>query len=167
MRNAKAGKEAWTVIKLNSLSDRTITRKLYEASQVGVKITIIARGISILIPGIPGVSDNIEAFSIVDKYLEHSRIYVFANDGKKEFYISSADWMQRNFDYRIEVTVPIFDADIKEELWTMLQIQMADNTKARLLNRDAINKYRTTGSDKPVRSQLEIYNYFRQKLTSE
>jgi polyphosphate kinase len=167
IRNAKNGKQAWAVIKLNSLVDRKITRKLYEASQAGVKITIIARGICILIPGIPGISDNIDAFSIVDKFLEHSRIYVFANDGKKEFYISSADWMQRNFDYRIEVTTPIYDADIKDELWTMLQIQMADNTKARLLNRDAINEYRTTNSEKPVRSQLEIYNYFRQKLTGE
>ena len=164
IRHAKAGKEAWIIIKLNSLVDKKIVRKLYDASQAGVKITVIARGICILIPGITGVSDNIEAFSIVDKFLEHSRVYVFCNDGNKEFYTGSADWMQRNFDHRIEVSIPIYDERIREELWTMLQIQIRDNCKTRWLGRDNVNEYRDTGDKKKIRSQFEIYDYFRGQL---
>lgn len=164
IRNAKAGKEAWMIIKLNSLVDKKIVRKLYDASQAGVKITVIARGICILIPGIPGISDNIQAFSIVDKFLEHSRLYVFCNDGKKEFYTGSADWMQRNFDHRIEVSIPILDKDIQDELWTMLQIQIKDNCKSRLLGRDNINEYRETGVKEKTRSQFEIYKYFKSRI---
>lgn len=166
IRNVKAGKEAWMIIKLNSLVDKKIVRKLYDASRAGVKITIIARGICVLIPGVPGISDNIEAFSIVDRFLEHSRIYVFANGGNKEFYIGSADWMQRNFDHRIEVSVPIFDEQIREELWTMLQIQISDNSKTRLLGRENVNEYRKTDDAKKVRAQFEIYDYFRNKVKS-
>jgi polyphosphate kinase len=164
IRNARAGKEAWMIIKLNSLVDKKIVRKLYDASQAGVKITVIARGICILIPGIPGISDNIQAFSIVDKFLEHSRLYVFCNDGKKEFYTGSADWMQRNFDHRIEVSIPILDKDIQDELWTMLQIQIKDNCKSRLLGRDNINEYRETGAKEKTRSQFEIYKYFKSRI---
>ena len=164
IRNAKAGKEAWVVIKLNSLVDRKIVRKLYDASNAGVKITVIARGICILIPGLPGVSENIEAFSIVDKFLEHSRIYVFCNDGKKEFYTGSADWMQRNFDHRIEVSIPILDKDIQQELWDMIQIQISDNCKTRLLGKDNINNYRKTQDAEKIRSQFKIYEYFKNQL---
>jgi len=163
IKNAKEGKEAWAIIKLNSLIDKKIIRKLYSASRAGVKITIIARGMCVLIPGIPGSSENIEAFSIVDKFLEHSRLYVFCNEGDNKFYISSADWMQRNLDYRIEVTCPIYDKKIKEELWTMLQIQINDNCKSRLISRDNPNQYRKTASEVPVRSQVEIYKYFKNK----
>lgn len=165
IRHAKAGKEAWAVIKLNSLVDKKITRKLYEASQAGVKIQIIARGICVLIPGVKGLSENIEAISIVDKFLEHSRLYVFANDGNREFYISSADWMQRNFDHRIEVATPVYDEQIREELWTMLRIQLNDNTKARLLSEKEINKYKRTGGEQ-IRSQFKIYEYFKNQLES-
>lgn len=161
IRNAKAGKEAWAVIKLNSLVDKKLTRKLYEAGNAGVKIKIIARGICVLVAGVKGVSENIEAFSIVDKFLEHSRIYVFCNDGNKEFFISSADWMQRNLDHRIEVTTPISDPQIKEQLWTMLQIQLRDNTKARLISADNINQYRKTSEQKSTRAQFEIYDYYK------
>ncbi len=164
IRNAKAGKEAWAIIKLNSLVDKKITRKLYEASKAGVKIRIIARGICVLIPGVKGISENIEAFSIVDKFLEHSRVYVFCNDGNNEYFISSADWMQRNFDHRIEVATPIYDPQIREELWTMLQIQMRDNTKARIISDTAVNRYRRTETDENVRSQFQIYDYFRSML---
>ncbi len=167
IRNVKEGKEAWIIIKLNSLVDKKIVRKLYDASTAGVKITVIARGICILIPGLPGVSENIEAFSIVDKFLEHSRIYVFCNDGNKEFYIGSADWMQRNFDHRIEVTIPIYDKDIQEELWTILQIQMKDNCKARLLGQDTINNYKDAGTEKRIRSQFETYSFFYDKLKTQ
>ncbi len=164
IRNAKAGKEAWAIIKLNSLVDKKLTRKLYEAGQAGVRIKIIARGICVLVAGIKGISENIEAFSIVDKFLEHSRVYVFCNDGDKEFFISSSDWMQRNLDHRIEVTTPVTDPKIKEELWTMLQIQLSDNTKTRLLGKDNINKYRQSGEEKKVRAQFEIYDYFKKML---
>lgn len=161
IRNAKQGKEAWVIIKLNSLVDKKLTYKLYEAGKSGVKIKIIARGICVLVPGIEGVSDNIEAFSIVDRFLEHSRIYAFCNGGNREFYISSSDWMQRNLDHRIEVTTPVTDPQIREELWNMLQIQLADNTKARLISAASINQYRETNSIAPIRSQFELYNYFK------
>jgi len=164
IRNAKAGKEAWMIIKLNSLVDRKIVRKLYDASIAGVKITIIARGICILIPGLPGISENIEAYSIVDKFLEHSRVYIFCNEGKKEFYIGSADWMQRNFDHRIEVTTPILDNEIQQELWDIIQIQISDNCKTRLLGKDNINEYRKTDDGKKVRAQFKIYEYFKNQL---
>jgi len=164
IRNAKAGKEAWAIIKLNSLVDKKIARRLYEAAHFGVKITIIARGICVIQPGIPGISENIEAFSIVDKFLEHSRLYIFCNGGDNLYYISSSDWMQRNFDHRIEVTTPIYDPEIRQELWDMIQIQMRDNSKARLLDYKRVNQYKSTGSDRKVRSQFEIYEYFSKKI---
>ena len=163
IRNAKQGKEAWTIIKLNSLVDKKITRKLYEASCAGVKIKIIARGICVLIPGIKDVSENIEAYSIVDRFLEHSRVYIFCNDGNNEYFTSSADWMQRNFDHRIEVSTPIYDKEIQKELMTMIQIQMKDNSKARLLNTENVNEYKRTESEQKVRSQFEIYDFYRKQ----
>ncbi len=163
IKSAREGKEAWAIIKLNSLIDKKIIRKLYSASRAGVKIKIIARGMCILIPGVKDISENIEAFSIVDKFLEHSRVYVFCNGGDNKFYIGSADWMQRNLDYRIEVTCPIYDKNIKEELWTMLQIQLNDNCKSRIISRENPNQYRKTTSEPHVRSQVEIYNYYKKK----
>jgi len=165
IENKKAGKEAWVLLKMNSLVDKKVSRKLYEASQAGVRIDLIVRGICVIKPGVKGMSENIHAFSIVDKYLEHSRVYVFASGGNPEYYISSADWMQRNFDHRIEVVCPIFDPDIKKELWDMLQIQLRDNTKARLLGPDNLNTYKKAGPDeKKHRAQFEIYDYFRKKV---
>ncbi len=162
--NAKAGKEAWAILKMNSISDKKITRKLYEAREAGVKLQMIIRGISILVPGMPGASNNIEAFSIVDKYLEHSRVFVFCNGGDNKFYIASADWMPRNFDHRVEVVCPILDEDIKKELMDMLQIQLRDNTQARYLGKDNMNQYRKTGDPDSHRAQFEIYDYFKAKL---
>jgi len=159
IKNAKEGKEAWMVLKLNSLVDKKLTYKLYEASNAGVKIKIIARAICVLIPGVKGMSENIEAFGIVDKFLEHARVFVFCNNGDREFFISSADWMQRNLDYRIEVTTPITDPQIQDDIWKILQIQLQDNTKARLISAENINRYRKTDSEIAVRSQFEIYNY--------
>jgi len=164
INNAREGKEAWAIIKLNSLVDKKLTLKLYEASSAGVKIRIIARGICILVPDVPGISENIEAISIVDKYLEHTRVYVFCNDGKNEFYTSSADWMQRNLDHRIEVATPIYDKNIQEELWTMLQIQLKDNCKARIIGNETINQYRPADSESKIRSQIEIYKYYQSKF---
>lgn len=164
IENARAGKESWAILKMNSLSDSKITRKLYEASQAGVKIQMVVRGICILIPGIPGLSDNIEAISIVDKFLEHSRVYVFCNHGENRYYIASADWMPRNFDHRVEIACPVHDEIIQKELMDMLQIQLNDNTKARQLGKDNMNQYRKTSDPVPHRSQFEIYEYFKSKL---
>ncbi|MCD4745619.1 MAG: polyphosphate kinase 1 [Bacteroidales bacterium] len=162
--NSKAGKNAWAIIKLNSLVDKKIIRKLYQASQAGVKIKIIVRGICVLIPGIPGLSENIEAFGIVDKFLEHSRVYIFCNNDDEKYYFASADWMQRNFDHRIEVTCPVYDKDIQKELMKMLKIQLNDNTKARIISKNNPNQYRKTNSKTKVRSQFEIYKYFQTLL---
>lgn len=164
IRNKKAGKEAWAVIKLNNLVDETIVRKLYKASQAGVKIHLIIRGICVLIPGTPGLSENIEGISIVDRFLEHSRVLIFCNGGDPSYFITSADWMIRNFDNRIEVACPIYDESIKKELWDMLQIQLADNTKARLLGKGRPNIYRKTKGPK-VRSQEAIYDYLMRRET--
>lgn len=164
--NAKKGKEAWMILKLNSLADEKIVKKLYEAGAAGVSIKLIVRGICILVPGIPGVSHNIEAISIVDRYLEHSRIFIFCDGGNNKYFISSADWMVRNFDNRIETACPIYDKAIRQELLRMLQIQWSDNSKARFLGEKNTNEYREreTGEQK-IQSQSEIYNYFKSTST--
>jgi polyphosphate kinase len=164
IENKRQGKEAWAVIKLNSAVDRKVAEKMYEASQAGVRIDLINRGICVLKPGIAGVSENIHAFSIVDKYLEHSRVYVFANGGNPQYYTASADWMPRNFDHRIEVICPILDPDIQRELWDFLQIQIRDNVKSRYLSPDLLNQYRTTEESEPHRAQFEIYDYYKGKI---
>lgn len=164
MMQARKGKEAWVIIKLNSLVDEVIVKRLYRASQAGVKIRLIVRGICVLQPGIPGISENIEAISIVDKYLEHSRVLVFNHGGKENYFITSADWMTRNFDHRIEVACPIEDPVIQKELRRMLEIQWNDNTKARLHNSSPPNLYRNEPDAKPIQSQSAIYEYFRNQL---
>jgi polyphosphate kinase len=162
---AKNGKKAWVIIKLNNLVDETIIKKLYKASQAGVKIKLIIRGICVLIPGQPGLSENIEAISIVDRFLEHSRIMVFGNGGDPQYYITSADWMVRNFDNRIEVACPIYNKEIRQEIMDILKIQLSDNVKARIIGPGEANTYkRTDGSS--IRAQTEIYKYFKQKLES-
>jgi len=163
IKNAKQGNKAEIVLKLNNLVDEEVIRKLYEASQAGVKIFLIIRGICSLVPGVPGWSDNIEAISIVDRFLEHSRILYFYAGGEEKIYISSADWMVRNLDMRVEVTAPIYDEQLKKQLKKMLQLQMNANTKARKLNAKLNNKYRVTEGE-PVHSQLETYAYFKGKL---
>jgi polyphosphate kinase len=162
--NALLGKEAFIKLKMNSISDFKMTDKLYEASNAGVKIQLIIRGICCLIPGIKGLSENIEAISIVDNYLEHSRVYIFANDGNPDVFISSADFMTRNLDARVEVTCPIYDKDIKKELIETFEIEWKANVKARIHSIDLANKYRRRGDEKPFRAQLEMYNYYQNKL---
>jgi len=160
IEHAKTGKEAWAIIKVNNLVDKRLVTKLYEASQAGVRIDLINRGICVLKPGIPGLSENIHAFSIVDKYLEHSRVYIFCNDESPEYYTSSADFMPRNFDHRIEVVCPIFDEDIRGEIWDIMQIQMKDNVKSRFLGPGNMNHYRKLPGEKPHRAQFEIHDYY-------
>jgi len=161
--NAHKGKEAYIILKLNNLVDPQLVKKLYEASEAGVKIRLMVRSMFSLIPGIPDVSSNIEATCIVDRYLEHTRIYVFCNAGNEKYFISSADWMPRNIDRRIEVTCPIYDDSIKEELRSFLDIQWKDNVKSRILNNKLDNKF-VRNSHPAVRAQVEIYSYLKKQL---
>lgn len=167
IENANEGKEAWMIIKMNSLTDREMIKKLYEASQAGVKIRMIIRGICSLVPGVQGLSDNIEVISIVDKYLEHARVFVFANDNEPRYFISSFDWMPRNIDHRSEVGVPIYDPLIQQQLLDMLEIQWSDNTKARMINVQQDNQYRRTRARTKVRAQEAIYTYFSKHVQDE
>ncbi|MCI5055034.1 MAG: polyphosphate kinase 1, partial [Flavobacteriales bacterium] len=163
MRNVKKGREARIILKLNNLVDRDLIDKLYEASQSGVQIDLIIRGICSLVPGVPGISDNIKGISIVDRFLEHSRVAYFHNDGDPDVFISSADWMLRNLDRRVEVTAPIYDRKIKKLLINILKIQLEDNEKARIISGDMKNEYVPSGK-KRIRSQLVTYQYFKNKL---
>lgn len=167
MKNVKKGKEAWVIVKLNNLTDKRLANKIYEASQAGVKITLIIRGICVVVPGIKGLSENIEAFAIVDKYLEHSRVLVYANGGEPKFFITSADWMPRNLDHRIETTAPVLDVAIQEELLNMLLIQMKDNTKSRWLTKENPNQYRKSDNDAVIQSQVEIFEYLKKRHYEE
>lgn len=164
--NAMKGKEAWIKLKLNSLVDNKLVKKLYQASQAGVKIDIIARGICVLVPGIKGLSDNISAISIVDRFLEHSRVYVFCNENEPKYFISSADWMQRNLDHRIEVTCPIWDKNIQQELMNIIEIQLSDNTKARIISKDLPNQYKLT-EGKTCRAQFDTYDFLKKCESSD
>lgn len=163
IENAKWGRPAYIKVKLNSISSYVMVDKLYEASRKGVKIQMIIRGICCLIPGIEGMSENIEVISIVGKFLEHTRLLVFCNNNNPKFYISSADWMTRNIDNRVEVTCPIYDEDIKQELMDIFDICWSDNVKARIINESQDNTYKRNDLPK-VRSQFATYDYYLKKL---
>ncbi|AOZ98040.1 MULTISPECIES: polyphosphate kinase 1 [Flavobacterium] len=162
--HALAGRVAYMKLKMNSLSDFAMIDKLYEASNAGVKIQLEVRGICSLIPGIKGMSENIEAISIVDNYLEHSRIYIFGNGGQTEVFISSADFMTRNLDGRVEVTCPIYDQDIKNELIENFDIGWKGNVKARFHSYKLDNKYRSNDGVNVFRAQIETYKYYQRKV---
>ena len=162
--NAKVGKKASIKLKMNSISSFKMIDKLYEASRNGVKIKMIVRGICCLIPGVKNMSENIEVISIVDKFLEHTRLYIFENDGQEKIYISSADWMTRNIENRVEVSCPIYDEEIKEELKDIFEIYWNDNVKARLINKNQDNSYRSINNKKQIRSQFKIYDYHKKQL---
>jgi polyphosphate kinase len=161
--NAKRGETALMVIKLNSLEDKEMIAKLYEASNAGVVIKLIIRGICCLIPGLKGFSENIEIISIVDRFLEHARILVFHNGGEHKIFFSSADWMERNLSFRIETTFPVYDNDLKKEILNLLTLQLQDNVKSRILDRNQQNEYKKTATDVPIRAQLESYFYYKRK----
>jgi polyphosphate kinase len=165
IRAAKAGKEAYIHAKLNSLVDKKMIEKLYDASKAGVKINMLIRGICSLVPGVRGLSDNIEVLSIVDKYLEHSRLFVFCNGGDEKIYISSADWMPRNLDHRVEVTAPVYDEPIRQEIKRYLEIQFRDSVKGRVINAEQDNRVRANGGNGPHRAQVEIYDWLRKEHT--
>lgn len=163
IKNKKAGLPSGIRLKMNSLEDFKLIDKLYEASRAGVKIKLIVRGICSLIPGVKGMSENIEAISIVGKFLEHPRVYIFENGGDPKVYISSADFMTRNIDHRVEVSCPIYDPDIKNEIIENFGIGWRDNVKARVFSLKNDNAYRR--NNKPLlRSQYEMYNYYLNRI---
>lgn len=164
--HANQGKEAYIRLKMNSLSDLKLIDKLYQASNAGVKIQLIVRGICSLIPGVVGMSENIEVISIVDRFLEHSRIYIFGNQGNPDIFISSADFMTRNLDERVEVTCPIYDPEIRQELIDTFNIGWNGNYKTRMITQDSLNSYRPIKGKEIFHSQKEMYNYYKDKLSN-
>jgi polyphosphate kinase len=163
--NAKNDLPSFIKLKVNSLSDFKMIDKLYEASNAGVEIKLIVRGICCLIPGVAGMSENIEAISVIDKFLEHPRLFIFGNNNDPKVYISSADWMTRNIDHRVEVSCPIYDQDIKQELLDTFNICWSDNVKARVFSEMQDNAYRKNELIK-VRSQLATYDYYLDRLSN-
>lgn len=155
---AKEGKEAFLKLKMNGLTNEEMIEKLYEASQAGVKIQMIVRGVCGLLPQVQGLSENIEVISIVDRFLEHSRLYIFGNDGNPLYYISSADWMSRNLNNRVEVSCPIYQKDIQQQLWDTFHLAWNDCVKARIIDKDQQNAYRSQQQGQS--SQEAIYNYY-------
>ncbi len=163
IKNAKAGKPAGIIVKVNSLSDAQLIEKLHAAGAAGVKIDMIVRGIFCAVIEGKKIKQPVKAISIVDEYLEHARVIIFHNLGKEKVFISSADWMVRNLNHRIEAAVPINDPIIKQELIDIIHIQLRDNVKARILNSDLNNNYVPFAGKKRVRSQIETYHYLYKK----
>ncbi|QMU29914.1 polyphosphate kinase 1 [Adhaeribacter radiodurans] len=157
IKNARKGLPAYLILKMNSLQDEAMILKLYEASAAGVRIDLIVRGICCLNPGIKGLSENIHVRSIVDRYLEHSRIYIFGNSGNEKMYIASADWMTRNLSRRVEVGFPLFDGALRQEVRHLIELQLQDNTKARTIQ----NTYLRTKNATETRSQFDTYSYLQ------
>ncbi len=164
INQAKRKKPASIIAKMNSLSDEKMINKLYDAARAGVEVKLIIRGICCLLPEDKKFKKPVVAISIVDEYLEHARVWVFHNKGKEKVYLSSADWMLRNLDHRIEASCPVWEEELKKELIDILNIQLSDNVKARYLNNAGDNRYvRTPG--KKIRSQVAIYNYLIKKMS--
>ena len=161
IQNANEGLKAEIIIKINNLDDKLLIDDLYKASQSGVKIRAIIRGMCSLVPGIKGLSENISVISVVDRFLEHPRVMVFENAGDTKMFISSADWMTRNMDFRIEVGCPIYDVNLKRRIMDILNIQFKDTLKARVIDKQQSNHYVARGNRKNLRSQTEIYRYLK------
>ncbi|MBW6481659.1 MAG: polyphosphate kinase 1 [Vicingaceae bacterium] len=160
VQNGRVGK---MVLKMNSLEDKQMINKLYDASNAGVKITIIVRGICCLIPGVEGMSKNIKVISIIDRYLEHGRIYLFHNNGDEKLYLASADWMKRNLSHRVEVAFPVYNTKLKNEIKKLIALQLKDNVKARNLNKTQSNPYKKSTSTTSIRAQYDFYDYLKLK----
>ena len=166
IREAKAGRRAWMLLKCNALTDPGMIRKLYEASGAGVDVTLIVRGACALRPGVKGLSDNIRAYSVVGRYLEHARVVAFGACGKPEFYISSADWMTRNLDRRIEVSTPIYDEHLQAEISAMLEFQLKDNVKRRTLDKKQRNRFVKRAEDDPVvEAHKALYRFYEKQVS--
>lgn len=163
IKHAKAGKEARIILKVNSISDSILIHKLYEAAKAGVEIRMVVRGIYCAMTDPKKTREKITAVSIVDEYLEHARVMVFHNLGKEKIYISSADWMVRNLDHRVEAAIPVSDPAICSEIRDIIHIQLRDNVKARILDNELSNNYVPSAGKKQVRSQIETYHYLYKK----
>lgn len=166
IEEAKAGRPARIILKMNSLQDELMIDKLYEASRAGVRIDLIIRGICCLVPGTPD-SENIHAISIVDRYLEHSRVFIFHHAGEERTYLSSADFMTRNLSYRVETIFPIYNEEIRKSIRDYIDMQLADNVKARILDEKLTNTYYRNGSDLAIRSQPETYYFIKRQMEAE
>ncbi|MGD8109723.1 polyphosphate kinase 1 [Vibrio sp. TRT 17S01] len=162
IEHAQAGKKAIITLKVNNLVDKGLINKLYDASSAGVKVRMIIRGMCSLIPGIQGVSENIQVISIVDRFLEHPRVLITHNNGDEKVYISSADWMTRNIDHRIEVATPINAPRLKQRIIDIIELHFTDTVKARWIDKEMSNTYVPRGNRKKVRSQTAIYDYLKQ-----
>ncbi|WP_421282408.1 polyphosphate kinase 1 [Aeromonas veronii] len=161
LSNAKAGQPSGIILKINNLVDKDLINRLYAAGQAGVPIQMIIRGMCALRPGVPGLSNNIKVISIIDRFLEHPRVMVFHNKGNPQLYISSADWMSRNIDGRIEVGTPIYDERLKQRIMDILELQLSDTCKARVIDADQQNEYVKRGNRRKIRSQVAIYDYLK------
>ena len=161
--NAKEGKPAYILCKINHIVDEKIIEKLYQASNAGVKIKLLVRGNCSLITGIANQSENIQAFGIIDRYLEHCRILIFANGGDEKYFMGSADWMQRNLDYRVEVYTPVYDPDLQKQLKTVIEYGLSDNVKARIVDGSGKNTINDLNIEKPFRSQEELYKSYKKE----
>ena len=159
--NAQKGLSSGITLKLNNLVDKGLVDRLYAASSSGVPVNLLIRGMCSLIPELEGISENIRVISIVDRYLEHDRIYIFDNAGDKQVYLSSADWMTRNIDYRIEVAAPLLDPRLKQQILDIIEILFSDTVKARHIDKELSNRYVPRGNRRKVRSQLAIYDYIK------
>ncbi|NOY37213.1 MAG: polyphosphate kinase 1 [Chlorobi bacterium] len=166
IKNTLANKPAYIIFKLNNLVDKEIILKLYEASNAGVKITLLVRGICSLIPGVEGMSENIEAYAMIGRYLEHSRIMVFCNGGEEKIYIGSADLMVRNLDHRVEVICPVYDPHIRKKLKDILSLQLSDNVKTRIINKNQDNIYKQA-TGKKIDSQITLYQRYQKEISKE
>ncbi len=162
IKNAKKGRPAGIIIKLNNLQERAMIEKLYEASRAGVKVQLLVRSICSLAPGVTGQSENITVHRIVDRYLEHARVFVFHNNGEPQYFMGSADWMNRNLHSRIEVIFPVYDPAFGEELNHILQLQLNDNRKAVYVN-TALDNQRCTNDQAPLAAQQAIYEFVKSK----
>lgn len=167
IRNRQQGKPAYIKVKINHITEPEMVRKLYEASENGVRVDLLVRGNCSLVTGIPGKSDNIRICGIIDRYLEHSRIFIFANGGEKKCFIGSADWMPRNLDNRIEVVTPVYDAKIKEDLEKVIDYGLRDTMQGRIVDGTGENRPWTTEEGEAFRSQEQLYLHYREQLAGE
>ncbi|WP_455665762.1 RNA degradosome polyphosphate kinase [Phocaeicola sp.] len=160
IQNKQAGKPAYIMVKINHITDPVMVKKLYEASSHGIRIDLLVRGNCSLVTGIPGMSNTIRINGIIDRYLEHSRIFIFANGGDEKMFIGSADWMPRNLDNRVEVIAPVYDPEIKADLKRVVEYGLKDTLQGRVVDGTGENRPWTTESNEPFRSQEELYNYY-------
>lgn len=160
---ARSGKSAYIILKMNSLTDEDMIAKLYDANNAGVKVNLIIRGMCCLVPGVQGYSENIEVISIIDRFLEHARVWIFGNNGAEKIFLSSADLMARNLDHRVEVGFPILDPSVRSEIRDIIDIQLRDNSKAREINQLNNNRYKKNKLKTENRAQIDTYTYLKYK----